>query len=180
MPQSYCCLLYHVTFSTKEREPWLGEDTHARVHQYMAAGIRDEGSAPILINGPADHVHILAKLRQDKAVSEVLRSIEANSSGWIHSEFPNCAGFHWQNGYGAFTVSQSQADRVREYVAGQREHHRGCRSRMSFWRCSGGTESSTTSGTSGSSTPYPQGENIRAAKPRDFTGPLLDNLPSMM
>ena len=124
MSQSYCCLLYHITFSTKEREPWLREDMRARVHQYLGGAVRDERGVPILINGTTDHVHILSKLRQDKAISDVLRSIKANSSGWIHRTFPNCAAFHWQTGYGAFTVSQSQADKVRQYIAGQQEHHR--------------------------------------------------------
>jgi transposase IS200 family protein len=63
-------------------------------------------------NGVTDHVHLLARLRQDKAVSEVLRSIKANSSAWIHEAFPELGGFHWQDGYGAFTVSQSQTGTV--------------------------------------------------------------------
>ena len=124
MPQSYCCLLYHVTFSTKEREPWLRDEIRSRVHEYLGGAVRDEGGVPILINGTADHVHMFAKLRQDKAISDVLRGIKANSSGWIHREFENCGEFHWQAGYGAFTVSQSQADRVKAYIAGQEEHHR--------------------------------------------------------
>ena len=124
MPQSYTCLLYHIVFSTKEREPWLDIELRPRLWEYLSCAIRGEGGFCLLVNGIADHVHLLARLRQDKAVSEVLRSIKANSSGWIHREFPQRGGFHWQDGYGAFTVSKSQTETVRHYIANQEAHHR--------------------------------------------------------
>jgi len=71
---------------------------------------------------------MLAKLRQDKAFSDVLHAIKANSSGWIHQTFPKLRSFAWQSGYGAFTVSQSQIERVQRYIANQQKHHQ----RVSF------------------------------------------------
>ena len=124
MAHSYTQLLYHLVFSTKERQPWLDGDIGPRVHAYLGGAIRDEGGVALLVNGMPDHVHILARLRQDKAVSAVLRDIKANSSGWIHRTLPELRSFAWQGGYGAFTVSQSQAERVRRYIEGQEEHHR--------------------------------------------------------
>jgi putative transposase len=124
MPQSYTCLLYHLVFSTKDREPWLQTELRPRLWEYLSGAIRSEGGFCLLANGVADHVHLLGRLRQDKAVSEVLRSIKANSSGWIHDAFPKLRGFHWQDGYGAFTVSQSQTETVRRYIANQEAHHR--------------------------------------------------------
>ncbi len=64
-----------------------------------------------MINGTVDHVHILAKLRQDKAVSKLIGKVKANSSGWISRTFAGSEGFEWQEGYGAFTVSESQVPR---------------------------------------------------------------------
>ena len=90
--------------------------------------MRSEGGVSLGINGCADHIHILARLRQDKAVSEVIRGIKANSSGWIHREFPKLRGFGWQKGYGAFSVSQSQVKKVQRYIASQQVHHQ----RVSF------------------------------------------------
>jgi REP element-mobilizing transposase RayT len=60
---SYCNLLYHIVFSTKGREPWLNADIRPRIHEYLGGAIRAEGGVPLIINGTADHVHILAKLR---------------------------------------------------------------------------------------------------------------------
>lgn len=82
----------------------------------------------MIVNGTADHVHILAKVRQDKAISKLIGELKANSSGWISRAFADCAAFAWQEGYGAFTVSQSQLAKVRRYIEKQEEHHR----RVSF------------------------------------------------
>jgi putative transposase len=124
MAHSYTCLLYHVVFSTKDREPWLNRELGLRLCEYLSGAIRGEGGFCLLANGVADHVHLLVRLRQDKAVSEVLRGIKANSSSWIHDSYPKLRGFRWQEGYGAFTVSKSQKEVVRRYIAGQEAHHR--------------------------------------------------------
>ena len=72
MPQSYCSLVYHIVYSTKDRVPWLKGDTVHRVHEYLGGAIRKERGAALIVNGTADHVHLLASLRQDKAVSDVV------------------------------------------------------------------------------------------------------------
>jgi len=128
MGHSYTNLIYHIVFSTKERQSWLDTETSTKLYDYLGGAIRSEGGTSISINGCADHIHIFAKLRQDKAVSDVLRAIKANSSGWIHRTFPKLRGFAWQNGYGAFTVSQSQIAKVQRYIANQQKHHQ----RVSF------------------------------------------------
>lgn len=71
-----------------------------------------------------DHIHLLASIGKSTTVTDALRDIKSNSSRWVHEEFPNQAGFAWQAGYGAFTVSYSRVDAVREYIANQAEHHR--------------------------------------------------------
>jgi REP element-mobilizing transposase RayT len=124
VPHSYVRLYYHIIFSTKNRVPTLDADIRSRLYPFMAAGVAAEGGAAEIINGTADHVHILARLRQDRALSDVLRDLKANSSEWIHKEFPALRSFAWQAGYGAFSVSLSQVPNVRPYIANQEEHHR--------------------------------------------------------
>jgi putative transposase len=124
MSSSHCNLLYHIVFSTKGREAWLTSGIRPRVHQYLGGAIRDEKGIALTINGTADHVHVLAKLRQDKAISKLVGELKANSSGWISRTFKEAAGFAWQEGYGAFTVSESQVPKVRQYIEKQEEHHR--------------------------------------------------------
>jgi putative transposase len=128
MPQSYVNLQYHLIFATKDRHRWMLPEIRPRLYDYLGGAIRDEGGKTLAIGGVEDHLHILAALRQDKAISRVRGSIKANSSGWIHRTFPNLWMFDWQDGYGAFTVSRSLVPAVSRYIARQEEHHR----RVSF------------------------------------------------
>jgi REP element-mobilizing transposase RayT len=89
----------------------------------MGGIIRGQGGVTLAVNGVDDHVHVLAKLRPDKALSDFLRDLKANSSGWMHDVFPDRKDFSWQNGYGAFSVSASQIPAVSRYIANQERHH---------------------------------------------------------
>lgn len=121
---SYTQLLYHIVYSTKGRRPWLRAELREELHRYLGGAIRDEGGVAILVGGVEDHVHIFARLRQDKTVADVVRNIKANSSGWIHRKFADLRDFAWQRDYSAFTVSHSQSPQLRRYIANQEEHHR--------------------------------------------------------
>lgn len=123
MAKSYTNLLYHIVFSTKNRQPIITDELKPRLYEYIGGTIRSQGGIALGINGVSDHVHLLAKLRPDKAVSAALRDLKANSSGWMHNVFPNLRDFSWQNGYGAFTVSTSQVKSVLDYIAKQELHH---------------------------------------------------------
>jgi len=72
--------------------------------------IDKRGGLAFAINGMEDHLHVLAKLRQDKSLSDVIRDLKAGATGWMHDVFPALEDFAWQKGYGAFTVSQSQVN----------------------------------------------------------------------
>ncbi len=121
---SYTNLLYHIVFATKDCRPLLEPPTATRLHAYLGGGIRQEGGTALIVNGTSDHVHILTRLREDKALSDVIRSIKANASKWIHQTFSSQQSFASQTGYGAFTVSESQVQKVRRYIAEQELHHR--------------------------------------------------------
>jgi hypothetical protein len=102
----------------------LDESVENRVHEYLGGAVKGEGGIPLLIGGTADHVHLFVKLRQDKAVSSVLRDIKANTSGWIHREFRELRSFDWQDGFGAFTVSSSHSSALKTCIRRQKIHHR--------------------------------------------------------
>ena len=125
MSKSYANLIYHFVFSTKDRRPLITSDREERLHQYIGGIVRNLGGISLGINGMDDHVHVVAKLRPDKSITDVVRDLKANSSGWMHDVFPAAADFGWQRGYGAFTVSTSQVAPVRNYVANQKIHHAG-------------------------------------------------------
>jgi len=128
MPDSYTNLLYHIIFSTKDRRPLIPDAHQPRLYEYIGGTIRGLGGISLELNGTEDHLHLLTKLRPDKSLSDVLRELKANATGWMHDVFPDLKDFSWQRGYGAFTVSQSNVEEVRRYIAGQKQHH----ARVSF------------------------------------------------
>jgi REP element-mobilizing transposase RayT len=75
---------------------------------------------------------LLVKLRPDHSLSDVLRDLKANATGWMHDVFPSLRNFSWQRGYGAFTVSQASVEEVRQYIARQRQHHQNVSFREEF------------------------------------------------
>ena len=124
MGSTYCSLLYHAVFSTKDRKRWLDDRIRQRVYDYMGGTIRKKGGVLIAANGTDDHVHLLLGLNQTKAIADAVKEVKANSSRWIHETFSDYREFAWQRGYGAFTVSFSQQEKVEAYLANQQKHHR--------------------------------------------------------
>ncbi len=123
MPRSYTNFIYHIVFSTKDRLPMITTDREERLYEYIGGIIRGLGGILLMINGVEDHVHILVKLRPDKAVSDVLRDLKSNASGWMHDVFPDAKDFSWQNGYGGFSVGPTEIERIKRYIANQKIHH---------------------------------------------------------
>jgi putative transposase len=128
MAHTFTKLLYHCVFSTKQRRPFLTADVMERLVPFVGGIIRERSGKLLAMNGPADHVHLLAILPARRAVSDVLRDVKAGSSGWIHDTFPDVRDFAWQEGYGAFTVSTSGKRGVMDYIERQQRHH----AKMSF------------------------------------------------
>lgn len=124
MPQSLARLYVHLIFSTKHRERLITDRVRDSLHAYMATVLQNFGCPPVLINSVDDHVHILFELARTVAVSQAVEEVKTTSSKWIKTQGAEFAGFAWQAGYGAFSVSESIVPTVRDYVANQREHHR--------------------------------------------------------
>jgi len=124
MPQSLTCLHSHIVFSTKNRQCLIADSLKQRLYDYMGGIIANEKGKLIAAGGIADHVHLLAQIHAQSAVADLVRRIKSNSSKWIHETFPMQSTFTWQVGYGAFAVSYSNLDQVRQYIERQAEHHR--------------------------------------------------------
>jgi REP element-mobilizing transposase RayT len=121
---THTSLLFHIVFSTKDREPCLYENISGELYAYLGGILNNLNGKALATGGWFDHVHILASLLADVALATVMRELKANSSSWIKRRFPELRNFAWQNGYGAFTVNESIRIAVTEYIRKQREHHR--------------------------------------------------------
>ena len=123
MAHTFTHLLTHIVFSTKDRSPLITPDLRVRLFPYLGGIIRELDGHAYIINGPVDHLHVLATLSPKIAVSDFMCKLKAGSSKWVHEELKN-ERFAWQAGYGAFSVSKSSTDEVYQYIANQEEHHR--------------------------------------------------------
>lgn len=124
MPSTYTNLLYHIVFSTKHRQPFIEPELQSELYPYLGGAIRDEGGILLERGGIADHLHLLVKLPATVALSNFVRGIKSNSSGWIHKRPEFNPAFAWQTGYAAFTVSKSQVPTISAYIQNQEQHHR--------------------------------------------------------
>jgi len=116
-------LYIHIVFATRDRAALLDGEKKTRVYQYVAGIIKNLGHKLIIINGMADHVHILIGLAPDKAISDLVKEVKRSSTNFINEQrwFPG--KFAWQEGYGAFSYGQSQLQTIIGYIRDQETHH---------------------------------------------------------
>jgi putative transposase len=124
MPQSLARLHVHLIFSTKNRDRVLHDQVRESLHAYMATVLQRLDCPPTLINSVEDHVHILFELARTASISQAVEDVKKSSSKWLKTQGTKFAGFAWQAGYGAFSVSESNIQSVRDYIADQKEHRR--------------------------------------------------------
>ena len=123
MPQSLSRILIHLVFSTKNRERVLTGRIQTELHPYLA-GILDNIQCPsIQVGGVEDHVHLFFGLSRTRTIADVVETVKTSSSKWMKTKGTDLSDFHWQSGYGAFSVSQSDADSVVNYIRNQAQHH---------------------------------------------------------
>jgi putative transposase len=111
-----------VAFFSDGGLPSIKAAFRADLFAYLGGIIREMDGTALIINGAADHVHMLIRIRPAHSPAEVARAVKANSSRWVHEKWS--AEFSWQTGYGVFSVSESNVAAVTKYIAEQEQHHR--------------------------------------------------------
>jgi putative transposase len=123
MSQSFSSILIHLVFSTKNREPFITAAIETELHPYMATIFRELKSPSLAIDGTADHTHALFVLGRTTTVAEVVEEVKTGTSKWIKTKGLEFRNFHWQKGYGAFSIGQSQVEVMKSYIRNQKRHH---------------------------------------------------------
>lgn len=125
MAQSLAKVYMHVVFSTKNRAPFLADKKLRReTHAYLAGSCRRLGIPSLIVGGVEDHVHISCYMSRTITMADFIAEIKRESSKWIKTKDVALSEFHWQSGYGIFSLSPSHVDDLRRYIEGQEEHHR--------------------------------------------------------
>ena len=124
MGQSLVKNYLHIVFSTKYRQPLIQESIEEELYSYLGGICNNLECHVIKVGGYTDHIHILCMLSKKVPLMKLLEELKSHSSKWIKSKGAAYSNFSWQNGYGAFSVNPSQVERVIQYIANQKEHHR--------------------------------------------------------
>ena len=125
MPQSLSAVYIHLVFSTKERQPFLRDRyTRESLHAYLGGISRTLDCPPIIVGGIEDHVHLLARFGRTITQAEWVKELKRVSNLWLKEQSRTYADFQWQGGYADFSVSPSNLERVKKYIANQEDNHR--------------------------------------------------------
>lgn len=123
MPNTYSQIYIHVVFAVKGRENLVSAKWKDELYKYICGIVKGNKEKVYAINGMPDHIHILLSIKPDTALSDLMRDIKANSSKWINTKKFVKGKFQWQEGFGAFSYSQSQLGNVIGYINNQEDHH---------------------------------------------------------
>jgi len=125
VPQSLSNVLVHVIYSTKNREPYLRDVALRReLEPYLVGSLEAIGCPSISLRAVADHMHALCRLSRTVSLAKLVETMKTESSKWMKRHSRGTRAFQWQQGYAAFSVSTSNAARVKRYIETQDEHHR--------------------------------------------------------
>ena len=113
----------HLVFAVKNREAALTKNIRKRIFEYISGIITTMNHKSIIVNGVSDHVHILIGLNPSISISDTVHGIKRSSSLFINKEKLCIGKFAWQEGYGGFTYSRSQLEKVYNYIHNQEKHH---------------------------------------------------------
>ena len=123
MPGTYTQLYVHIVFAVQHRNALIDKSWEERLYQYITAIVQNKGQKMIAVNGMPDHIHLFVGLKPNYNVSDLVREIKKASNDFINEKKLTKAKFKWQEGYGAFSYSQSQIATVANYVINQKNHH---------------------------------------------------------
>jgi putative transposase len=124
MADTYIGLYIHYVFSTKNREPIIAEHVKERIWAFMGGIARENRMKALCIGGVMDHVHLLISMPATVSIAKTMQLIKGGTTAWVHDTFPGLQHFAWQEGYAAFSVSESSLGETIAYINNQEEHHR--------------------------------------------------------
>jgi REP element-mobilizing transposase RayT len=124
MAQSLSKVYVHITFSTKNRHPFIDNNISKELWTYIGGICKALECYPVRVGGHNDHVHVCCLLSKKITQIKLLEEIKKESSKWIKTKDEKYSKFYWQDGYGIFSVNPFEIEKVIEYIDNQYEHHK--------------------------------------------------------
>ncbi len=123
-PGVFSQVYLHFVFSPLHHQSLLLEEYQTEIFSYISGIITNRKNKSIIINGMPDHIHILIGWNPSDHVPDLVACIKRESSKFINSKNWFRGKYYWQEGYGVFSYSRSQINRIYKYIADQKEHHK--------------------------------------------------------
>lgn len=124
MANTYTTIHIQIVFAVKYRTALINNEWKEELCKYIAGVIKNQKHKLIIINGTTNHLHILVGLKPHQSLSDLVQDIKGGSSKWINERKLTTVKFAWQEGYGAFSYSQSHLEKVIHYIKNQEKHHK--------------------------------------------------------
>ena len=123
MADTYSQIFYHVVFAVRNRQSLISPNIKDDLYKYITGIIQNKGQKLIAINWMPDHIHIFIGMKPNCNLSDLVREIKKASNSYINDKKLKASNFQWQEGFGAFSYSQSQINNVVKYINNQKKHH---------------------------------------------------------
>jgi REP element-mobilizing transposase RayT len=124
MPDTFTQIYIHIIFAVKNRNSLIKPDWEEKLYKFISGLLTNKGQKLLRINGMPDHLHILIEMKPDCNLSDLIRETKKSSNSYIKDSKFTKFNFNWQSGFGAFSVSPSQLDKVINYIINQKKHHK--------------------------------------------------------
>jgi len=117
-------LWVHIVWLTKLRKPLIIREFKWKLYDHIRKNSDEKGIYVDFINGTEDHIHCLVNLKPTQSLSKVVQLLKGESSKWITDNQLIDEYFEWQHKYYATSISESDVQKVRNYIKNQEEHHK--------------------------------------------------------
>ena len=124
MANTYSKIYLQIVFSPMGKENLIPKKHKDELHKYTTGIITKRNHKLLAVNFMPDHVHIFIGYNPSQPLPDLVRDIKSNTSKLINSRKWIPGKFQWQEGYGAFSYSRSQIDKVIRYINNQEQHHK--------------------------------------------------------
>jgi putative transposase len=124
MADSYTKIFIHLICCVKRSSALIAPSWEEELHKYITGIVTAKKQKMLIINGIANHVHMLIGFKPTCSLSDLVREIKANSSKFVNERNFTKYRFEWQHGFGAFSCGYDQVDMVAAYIRNQKEHHK--------------------------------------------------------
>ena len=124
MANTYTQIYIQFVFAVQNRMSLIQPIWKDELYKYITGIVKKNKHKLIVINGTPNHIHVFIGYNPQQLIPDLLQDIKGSSSKWINDKKFINGKFSWQQGYGAFSYSHSQIDKVVKYIKNQEQHHR--------------------------------------------------------